>query len=92
VDARSQFLPQGTVCQPAYALWGIVCTTGNNPLVDPAQTLSSHSVDGVGYNFGGGFTYPLSKRTKVYVEGRYHHAYTSDKHTSVFPVTMGLRW
>lgn len=89
VDAHTQPLPKGTVCQPAWALWGIACTNG---LTDSPQTLASHTVDGGGYNLGGGFTYPLSKRTRVYVEGRYHHANTSDKHTSVFPVTMGLRW
>jgi len=90
VDARSQFLPQGTVCQPAWQLWGIDCTTSN--LVDPAQTLTSHSASGGGYNFGGGITYRITKRMRFYVEGRYHHAYTADLHTSVFPVTAGLRW
>jgi hypothetical protein len=92
VDARSQFLPQGTVCQPAYRLWGIACTTGINPLVDPAQTLSSKTVSAGGYNFGGGLTYRIQWKAKVYVEGRYHHSYTSDDHTNVFPVTVGLRW
>jgi len=90
VEARSQFLPQGAVCQPAWQLWGITCTTSG--VVDPAQTLSSHSVSGGGYNAGGGLTYRVSKRTRLYFEGRYHHAYTSDVHTSVFPVTVGLRW
>jgi hypothetical protein len=92
VEARSQFLPQGTVCQPGYKLWGITCTTGINPLVDPAQTLSSNTVSAGGYNFGGGFTYRVNWKAKVYVEGRYHHSYTSDDHTNVFPVTVGLRW
>jgi len=90
VETHSQFLPQGTVCQPAWQLWGISCTTSG--LVDPAQTLSSHTVSGGGYNFGGGLTYRITKRTRVYFEGRYHHAYTSDVHTNVFPVTVGLRW
>jgi hypothetical protein len=90
VDATSQNLAPGTVCQPAWALWGIVCGTSN--VVDTAQTLSSHTVNGGGYNFGGGFTFRVSHATKVYVEGRYHHAYTSDKNTTLFPVTVGLRW
>jgi Outer membrane protein beta-barrel domain len=89
VDARSRFLPEGTVCQPAWGLWGISCTNG---LVTPAQALSSNTVSGGGYNFGGGFTYRVTKSAKVYVEGRYHHANTSDSHTSVFPFTVGLRW
>ena len=59
-----------------------------------ASTLASNSVDGGGYNFGGGFTYRLNKvmHAKVYVEGRYHHANTKDGRTTVFPVTVGLRW
>lgn len=92
VDADTQVLPVGTVCQPAYVLWGIACTTGPNRVVNPAQTLSSNSMDGGGYNFGGGFTYRISHSAKIYVEGRYHHVYTSDVHTNVFPVTVGLRW
>ncbi len=92
VDARSQFLPAGTLCQPAWKLWNIACTTGLPSLVSPAQTLSSNSVSAGGYNFGGGFTYRLTRKTKVYFEGRYHHAYTSDFHTNVFPVTAGFRW
>ena len=92
VEAQSQFLPQGTVCQPAWQLWGIACTTGNPSVVNPAQTLSSHTVSGGGYNFGGGLTYRIGKRTRVYFEGRYHHANTPDRHTNVFPVTIGLRW
>jgi hypothetical protein len=89
VDTRSHLLVKGTVCQPAWALWGITCTNG---LLATDQTLSSNTVSGGGYNFGGGFTYRLNRQAKIYVEGRYHHANTSDKHTSVFPVTVGLRW
>ena len=92
VDARSQFLPAGTLCEPAWRLWGITCTTVSPGLVSPAQTLSSHTVSGGGYNFGGGLTYRVSGHARVYVEGRYHHASTSDGTTSVFPVTVGLRW
>jgi len=89
LDASRQLLTPGTICQPAWALWGISCTNG---LVTADQTLSSHSVDGGGYNLGGGFTFRVSKRTRIYTELRYHHAYTSDKNTTLFPVTVGLRW
>ena len=89
VDARRELLVKGTVCQPAWALWGITCTNG---LLATDQTLSSNTVSGGGYNLGGGITYRLNRQAKIYVEGRYHHANTSDKHTSVFPVTVGLRW
>jgi opacity protein-like surface antigen len=89
VDTSTQFLPKGAICQPAWELWGTVCTNG---LLETAQTLSSNTVNAGGYNFGGGFTYRIKKHAKIYVEGRYHHANTSDRHTSVFPVTVGLRW
>jgi len=94
VDARSQLLPHGTVYEPAWELWGVTFNDGPaGRRVDVDQTLSSHSVNGGGYNFGGGFTYRLNMmQAKIYVEGRYHHANTSDKHTTVFPVTVGLRW
>lgn len=92
VDARSQFLAAGTLCQPAWDLWGIQCTTNLPRVVSPSQTLSSNSVSGGGYNFGGGLTYRFNRKTKVYFEGRYHHANTGDDHTNVFPVTVGLRW
>lgn len=90
VDARSQTLPAGAVCQPAWALWGITCTNDNH--VDVDQQLSSNSVSGGGYNFGGGLTYRLKKYGTLYLEGRYHRANTSDRHTTLFPVTVGLRW
>lgn len=89
VDARSQVLVADTICAPAWKLWGIACTNG---LTETTQTLSSHTVSSGGYNVGGGLTYRFSGHAKVYVEGRYHHASTSDGSTSVFPVTVGLRW
>jgi len=89
VEARRELLVKGAVCQPAWELWGITCTNG---LLSTDRILSSNTVSGGGYNFGGGFTYRLNRKAKIYVEGRYHHANTSDKRTSVFPVTMGLRW
>jgi len=89
VEARSQVLVPGTVCQPAWRLWGIACPNG---LIVTSQTLSSNTVSAGGYNFGGGFTYRLNKQARIYVEGRYHHANTNDGRTTVFPVTVGLRW
>jgi hypothetical protein len=92
VSAPSKFLTAGTVCQPAWVWWNIACDTNNN--VSPSQTLSSHSEDAGGFNFGGGITYrlPHAYHAKFFAEGRYHRAYHSDTHTIVFPVTIGLRW
>jgi len=92
VETRKEFLPEGTVCEPAWQLWDITCTDASPGLVNPAQTISSHTVSGGGYNVGGGFAYRVGRRTRVYVEGRYHHANTPNLHTTVLPVTVGLRW
>jgi opacity protein-like surface antigen len=90
VEATNDVLVAGSPFQPVYALWGI---THTNNLITETQTLSSRTVSAAGYNFGGGLTYRVPfHHAKVYVEGRYHHANTDDLHTSVFPVSVGLRW
>jgi hypothetical protein len=91
VSARSQLLAPGTVCQDAWVRWwGINCTNG--AVLSP-QTMSSNSRDAIGFNYGGGITYPLGLlHSKLYFEARYHRAYQSDAKTIVIPITFGLRW
>ena len=92
VSANRELLIPPQACQPVWARWwGIKCLNG---ALDGTQTLSSYSKDAGGFNFGGGVTYRLSRfyNTKVFIEGRYHRAYHSDGQTSVFPITVGLRW
>jgi len=90
VEATSDVLVQGTPWQPVYALWGI---TETNKVITETQTLSSRTVNAAGYNLGGGLTYRVPfHHARFYVEGRYHHANTNDLHTTVFPVSVGLRW
>ena len=93
VSANSELLPFGATCQPAWARWwGINCFNGS--ITNPqGQTLSSFSRDAGGFNFGGGITYRLKyAHTKLFLEGRYHRAYHSDGQTTMFPITVGLRW
>lgn len=91
VEASNDVLVKGTRFQPVYALWGITHSTDN--FITETQTLSSRTVSAAGYNFGGGLTYRVPfHHAQVYVEGRYHRANTDDLHTSVFPVSFGLRW
>jgi hypothetical protein len=95
VSARSEVLSAGTACQPAWIWWGITCTNGHSGFVSPpGQTLSSRTLDAIGFDYGGGITYrlPFAHHAKLFAEGRYHRAYTSDVETIVFPVTFGLRW
>jgi hypothetical protein len=91
-SANSHTLTTNTVCQPAWVWWGITC--GTNGLVSPEQTLSSLSSDAGGFNVGGGVTYRVKRlgRARAFAEARYHRAYQSDSHTSVLPLTFGLRW
>jgi opacity protein-like surface antigen len=93
VSARSETLLVGTVCQPAWVLWSITCSTTTPPIILAQQTLSSRTVNAGGFNAGGGFTYQLKHPAlKVFVEGRYHHANHSDVHTTMFPLTVGVKW
>lgn len=94
VSTSRTLLPAGTLCQPAWRWWDLSCTLGANPALTRDQTISSNTKDAGGFNLGGGFTYRLKylRRSKLYVEGRYHRAYQSDGQTTFMPVTVGLRW
>jgi len=88
----SRPLQAGTVYQPAWRWWDVKRDIFNNPI--PGQIMGSNSKTAGGFNFGGGFTYPLRHldRAKVFMEFRYHRAYQSDGETIVVPITIGLRW
>ena len=92
VSVDSQRLLAGTPCQPAWLWWDLNCEP-NNGIAVP-QIMSQHSLNAGGFNFGGGLTWPLKHlhNSKIYVEYRYHRAYTSDAKTTVTPITVGLRW
>jgi hypothetical protein len=92
VSVDSQKLVAGTPCQPAWVWWDLNCEPNNSIAVD--QTMSKNSLNAGGFNYGGGLTWPLRylHGSKIYVEYRYHRAYTSDATTIVTPITVGLRW
>ncbi len=95
VSTTKTLLFAGAPCQPAWRWWDLTCTTGaGQPVLASDQTISSNTKDAGGFNVGGGFTYRLKymHHAKIYVEGRYHRAYTSDGQTTFIPVTVGLRW
>jgi hypothetical protein len=48
--------------------------------------------DAGGVNVGGGITCNLGWGTKLFVEARYHHIFTSGGATRIIPVSIGLRW
>lgn len=94
VSTTKTLLLTGANCQPAWRWWDLSCTAGAHPLLTHDQTISSNTKDAGGFNIGGGFTYRLNylHHARIYVEGRYHRAYTSDGETTFIPVTVGLRW
>jgi hypothetical protein len=102
---QSQFLENGTPCQPAFIWWDPPCAPYNpTPKIeDPAggAWISSNSKLAGGFNFGGGVTYRLNAlhNSKLFLEWRYHRAYSNDNlypvegaRTIVIPITVGLRW
>jgi hypothetical protein len=92
VSVNSQSLLAGTPCQPAWLWWDLNCEP-NGVIVVP-QTMSKNSLNAGGFNYGGGLTWRLNHlhNSRIYVEYRYHRAYTSDSKTIVSPITLGLRW
>jgi outer membrane protein with beta-barrel domain len=95
VSTTKTLLPEGALWQPAWRWWDLTHTTsGGQPVLPFAQTISSNTKDAGGFNVGGGFTYRVKylHHTRVYVEARYHRAYHSDGQTTFIPVTVGLRW
>jgi opacity protein-like surface antigen len=70
-------------CDP---YWG-VCV-GNSPA---AGTITGNLDRYMGgYNVGGGVNF--GRRTKLFVEVRYHHMFTSNSPTELIPITVGVRW
>jgi hypothetical protein len=87
IEATASVLTPGTVCEPSWAFWGVVCVNG---LVPATVTLGSRTSDAGGWNIGGGVTFGQS--AKFYTEVRYHRAYPDNVDTEVLPVTFGFRW
>jgi hypothetical protein len=81
---------EGQSCSPILELWNVQCVNG----ILPANvTLSSYTSNAAGLNAGAGLTYALGQSpVNLYVEFRYHYAFTSGVHTSVIPVTVGVRF
>lgn len=93
VDGLYDFPVGNTVLQP-YALAGLglyhVSVTADNcgGLIN-----CSASSTGLGINFGGGVRYPIGV-VQLYVEGRYHLAFTSpgSGNTAFIPLQAGVRY
>jgi opacity protein-like surface antigen len=60
-------------------------------LVGANQVIASRSHDAVGYNVGAGLTFKIATATQLYIESRYHHAFTAGGDTQMLPFTIGFR-
>jgi hypothetical protein len=90
LEAKQTVLQEGTVCVPFWEWWNIQCVDGIFPT---DVTVGSRTVSAPGFNVGGGLTYALGEsRANLYVEVRYHHAFTPTVDTVVLPVTFGVRF
>lgn len=69
--------------------WGYI-----GPVLVPAnQVLGSVTQDAGVWDVGGGFNFSLPRTNmKLYVESRYYEGLTDNTHTTLVPITVGLRW
>jgi len=90
LEAKQTIFQAGTVCSPYWSWWGEECVNG---IFATDVTVGSRTSSAPGFNVGGGLTYQLGDSpAHIYVEVRYHLAYTRNVHTEVLPLTMGIRF
>ena len=90
LEAKQTFLQAGTLCSPYWSWWGEECVNG---IFAQDVTVGSRTTSAPGFNVGGGLTYQLGDSpAHIYVEVRYHRAYTHNVRTEVLPLTFGIRF
>lgn len=90
LEAKQTVFQAGTVCSPYWSWWGEECVEG---IFATDVTVGSRTTSAPGFNLGGGLTYQLGDSpAHIYVEVRYHLAYTREVHTEVLPFTLGIRF
>jgi hypothetical protein len=64
------------------------------PVLVPANQILGSFTDNAGvWDIGGGFNVPLPRTSlKMYLEARYYNGMTNNTHTTIVPITVGLRW
>ena len=90
LEAKQTLLQRGAACVPFWEWWNVQCVNGIFP---SDVTVGSRTVSAPGFNVGGGLTFGLGEsRANLYVEVRYHRAFTHDIATTVLPLTFGIRF
>ena len=67
--------------------WGYVPCAAPGTLIT-----SSYSQTKFGFNVGGGIDWETSPNYNLFIETRYHHAFTNHEATQFFPINFGIRW
>lgn len=92
LEAKQTVIQAGSVCSPYWEWWGVQCVNG---IFATDTTVGSQTSSGPGFNVGGGITIRLGDSDSpahLYVEVRYHHAFTRNLDTVVLPLTFGIRF
>lgn len=90
LEAKQTVLQRGTVCAPFWEWWNVQCVDGIYPT---DVTVGSRTVSAPGFNIGGGLTFGLGESpANLYIEVRYHRAFTRSVDTVVLPITFGVRF
>ena len=90
LEAKQTIFQAGTVCSPYWSWWGEECVNG---IFATDVTVGSRTSSAPGFNIGGGLTHQLGESpAHIYVELRYHLAYTRNVHTELLPLTCGIRF
>jgi len=90
LEAKQTVLQAGTLCSPYWSWWGNECVNG---IFATDVTVGSRTSSAPGFNGGGGLTYRMGDSpAHLYVEVRYHQAFTRNVHTVVLPLTLGIRF
>jgi Outer membrane protein beta-barrel domain len=86
VEFTRPTLAETTVFDPWFGYFG-------SALVPANQVLGSFTQDTGVWDVGTGFNFPLPRTSvKLYLEARYFDGMTDGRHTTIVPVTFGLRW
>jgi hypothetical protein len=87
---KNYVVPPGTVCEPVYYWWGYGCDPSGYVYT---QTVASKGSSAGGLNTGFGFTIRFSDSNwRFFTEARYHYGFTERIHSTVVPVTIGVRY
>lgn len=86
VEFTQPVLAPTYIYDPWWGMWGRFTSA-------PTKVLGSITNNTGAWDVGGGFNIPLPRSGfKLYIQARYYTGFTHNTHTTLVPVTVGLRW